>query len=82
MTRLVHRPIEVERWDRDWPLQFRDGDEVHVVQAVITEWLEMGNWWRGEGERRLVRVLTDHQEIYDLECQRPTKRWLIYRVWD
>lgn len=80
VTKIVHRPIVVERWREGEPYAFSDGQEVHTIQAVIDKWMEMGEWWNDEGSRTLMRVLTVGQELYDLEYNVP--HWFIYRVWD
>jgi hypothetical protein len=53
---------------------------VHEVREVIDRWLEMGNWWEGEGSRKLLRVLTEENFVFDLEGT--GQGWYIYRVWD
>ncbi len=80
MTRLIHRPIEVRSWRDGEPLSFQDGEDVHQICEVIDRWLEMGNWWEGEGSRKLLRVLTEQNFVFDLEGT--GQNWYIYRVWD
>jgi hypothetical protein len=80
MSRLVHRRIEVERWVDDEPHTFSDGGQRHQVAEVLDRWIEMGEWWKGEGVRKLLRVVTSEHGIYDLEYT--GDEWFIYKVWD
>lgn len=80
MTRLVHRPIEIQSWQNGEPDCFIDGDAVHKVSEIVDRWVEMGRWWEGEGSRRLLRVLTEQRSLFDIECNQ--QNWFIYRVWD
>lgn len=80
MSRIVHRPISVSRWDDDEPLIFLDRDEMHEVRLVLDRWMEMGWWWLGEGERKMLRVWTDRQALFDLELD--NQQWYIYKTWD
>ena len=80
MSRLVHRPVEIQHWHDGEPIRFQDGDVVHNVSEVVDRWMEMGNWWEGEGPRTILRVLTDSQFVFDLECV--GQQWYIYRIWD
>lgn len=79
MARLVHRPIAVE-WKQGNPMCFRDGDRLHRVVEVVDGWLEMGDWWNGEGERTVFRVRTEEEGWYDIEGI--DDDWFVYRVWD
>ena len=80
MSRLVRRKIEISHWQDGDPDEFRDGGVKHQVQSVIDQWIEMGDWWNGEGSRKLLRVLTNRGELFDLECV--DQEWFIYRIWD
>ncbi|WP_035485339.1 hypothetical protein [Alicyclobacillus contaminans] len=80
MSRIVQRPIRIHRWRNGKPLCFSDGPVVHRVREVIDSWSEMGNWWDGEGGRTMLRVWTDAEAAFDLECVE--ERWFIYRIWD
>jgi hypothetical protein len=80
VSRLVHREVQVQSWRDGEPECFVDGDVVHRVSQVVDRWLEMGNWWDGEGPRTVLRVLTETQFLFDLECVQ--QRWYIYRIWD
>lgn len=80
MTRIVRRVVEVEAGSSGDPLLFRDGPAVRRVRMVLDRWAEAGEWWRGEGVRRMWRVWTEDHGIYDLEWSDGT--WRIYKVWD
>lgn len=81
MTRLVHRPIQVDGKEKGEPKGFQDGEVHHRVQSVIDRWVEVGEWWNGEGRKQMWRVSTDQGALFDLECS-PDEQWFIYRVWD
>jgi hypothetical protein len=80
VTKIVHRPIDVQSWREGNPYSFRDGNALHIIEDVIDKWIEMGEWWNDEGSRTILRVLTLEQDLYDLECSE--LNWFIYRVWD
>lgn len=61
-------------------MAFVDHDEVHTILEVLDRWLEMGDWWQGEGERTMLRVWTDRNAMLELECT--SQAWYIYKVWD
>lgn len=80
MSRLVHRLIEVETLPHGEPVFIRDGPNSYQVSVVLDSWAEMGEWWRGEGLRKVFRVLTEEQGLFDIECVE--KKWFLYKVWD
>ncbi|WAH40807.1 DUF6504 family protein [Alicyclobacillus fastidiosus] len=80
MSRIVRRPVAVCKWRDEEPEAFVDHDEVHTILEVLDRWMEMGDWWQGEGERKMLRVWTDHNALLELECTR--QAWYIYKVWD
>jgi hypothetical protein len=80
VTRIVRRRISIESWRGEDPETFRDGDVLRQVEDWIDAWREMGNWWEGEGPRRIVRVVTVDGQVFDLECA--DDEWWIYKVWD
>jgi hypothetical protein len=79
MSRLVRRKVTVTEFSGEVK-RFQDGVNVHEVETKIDGWVEMGEWWTGEGSRKLLRVLTDGQQIFDLE--HIDGDWYIYKVWD
>lgn len=81
MTKLVYRLIQVEAGGIGEPREFQDGEVSHQIQTVIDHWIEMGEWWNGEGNKQLWRVWTHQGGLFDLECSADA-RWFIYRVWD
>lgn len=79
LSRLVHRPIMV--WLKDEKPHFlRDGDITHTIAEIVDTWSEMGEWWSGEPERKLYRVMTERCYVFDIE--QSGGEWFIYRVWD
>lgn len=80
MSRLVRRKVTVTKFSGEVPKRFQDGANCHRIEAEIDGWMEMGDWWNGEGSRRLLRVLTDQQQVFDLEQK--DGDWYIYKVWD
>ena len=81
MTRLVRRPIQVDRREKGLPLGFQDGKVHHRVQMVLDQWIEVGEWWNGEGRKQVWRVWTNQGGLFDLECSKD-EQWFIYRIWD
>ncbi|MCL6626424.1 MAG: hypothetical protein K6T68_07525 [Alicyclobacillus shizuokensis] len=80
MTRIVRRPIQIESWCAHVPQQFRDKGTLHRVADWLEVLREMGNWWEGEGERWMIRVMTVDGQIFDLESS--DGQWWLYKVWD
>lgn len=80
MSRMIHRLIVVHEWYEDEPRCFSNLDERHTVVEVIDRWMEMGNWWQGEGERKMMCVWTDKNALFELEQE--GRQWLIYKTWD
>jgi len=80
VSRIVRRPIAVSRWCDGEPLAFQDQEVVRVIVDVIDRWFEMGCWWLGEGERKMMRVWTEDGGLMDLE--EDAGQWFIYKVWD
>lgn len=84
MTRIVRRPIFVSAWRADIPHYFEEKNSnfrsEHEVDCVLDGWSEMGEWWNGETERQVIRVLTVDNSIFDLE--QLDGQWFIYKVWD
>ncbi|WAH35785.1 DUF6504 family protein [Alicyclobacillus dauci] len=80
MSRIVRRPVAVYRWNGDEPQVFSDRDTQHTVVEVLDRWVEMGNWWQGEGERQMIRVWTNLNALLELELE--GGQWYIYKAWD
>ncbi|GEO25630.1 hypothetical protein AAC03nite_14150 [Alicyclobacillus acidoterrestris] len=80
MSRIVRQPIAVCRWQADDPVAFVHRGEVHTIVEILDRWVEMGDWWQGEGERKLLCVWTDHNALFELECTKQS--WFVYKVWD
>ncbi|MCL6441911.1 MAG: hypothetical protein K6T83_00360 [Alicyclobacillus sp.] len=84
MSRLVHRAVEVTENQVGEPVAFVDGQQRYTVMLIQDRWVEAGEWWNGETQRTIYRVLTTDTGhgigLYDLE--RTEGQWRIYRVWD
>lgn len=80
MTRLVKRSIVVETWCENLPFSFWDGEVFHQVDTYIDSWQEVGKWWDGEKNRKMVRVYTNRHQVFDLEGNNHS--WGIYKIWD
>ncbi|WP_198854208.1 hypothetical protein [Alicyclobacillus sp. SO9] len=77
---MVRRSIVVENWHNNLPFSFWDGDVLHQVDTYIDSWQEMGNWWDGERNRKMLRVYTNRHQVFDLEGSE--NNWGIYKIWD
>lgn len=80
MSRIIHRPIVVHAWNGDEPHAFSNHGERHTIAEIIDRWIEMGNWWQGEGERKMLCVWTDRNALFEL--QQEERQWFIYKTWD
>jgi hypothetical protein len=79
VSRLINRPVRVvER--AGVPLRFRYHGE-HEVVDVVEEWRETGEWWRGEGERRVLRLRTRDGGFFELLFDR-REGWILTRAYD
>jgi len=50
------------------------------VQAIVDRWTEAGEWWDGEGERTVYRVLSERGSLFELELR--DGQWRLYREYD
>jgi hypothetical protein len=57
MPRLVDRPVEVVRSADGRPRCLVLGRRRLVVVARLERWRESGEWWEGEEEREVERLL-------------------------
>lgn len=80
MTRIVHRPIVVHLGEGGVPAAFRDGMDRHAICEIVDHWLEAGEWWNGESQRHVYRVMTEDEGLFDIE--RIEEQWWIYKIWD
>ncbi len=82
MTRSIGEPIYTEGTRERCPNAFTWRGRRYEVVDTGGAWRLMGRWWKGDGERRFVRVLTDAGRTFDLCRYETTDRWHVYRVWD
>lgn len=80
MSRIVQRPIAITQFVEGEPQTFKDCEDAHRIVSVIDRWIEVGRWWEGEGERRMMCVQTDLNGLFELEWD--GRSWFIYKVWD
>ncbi|GAB6875957.1 hypothetical protein JCM13210_06830 [Thermaerobacter litoralis] len=78
---LVGKPVPVETDASGRPCRFF-WRRWHRVKDVLDEWREAGAWWDGEGERLVVRLLTDDGAVFELERLAGSDRWVLYKVYD
>lgn len=80
MPRLLSRPVTV-RSQKGKPFAFTFRGATHVVH-LVEEWHEMGEWWRGEGEKAVYRVADDQGGLFELLFDRRTSSWSLEKVYD
>ncbi|HEY8552294.1 MAG TPA: DUF6504 family protein [Thermaerobacter sp.] len=78
---LIGKPVPVETDDHGRPCRFF-WRRWHRVTCVLDEWREAGAWWDGEGERWVVRLLTEEGGVFELERGAGSSRWVLYKVYD
>jgi len=80
-ARVSGRLLSVVAGEDGTPKEFRLGG-VRRVRAVLEQWTESNEWWRGEKGRRVFRVLTDDGAVFEIELDLSTMRWRLGRVYD
>lgn len=80
MTRIVGKEILVET-QHGIPRAFLFRGQ-HVVMDVLDRWVETGDWWRGQADREMFRVLTRDGGVFELERSIDSDAWRLYKVWD
>lgn len=78
-TRIIDRPITVVVGPDGTPRQFSYRGRQRV-QAIVDRWTEAGEWWDGEGERTVYRVLSERGSLFELELR--DGQWRLYREYD
>ncbi len=51
------------------------------VSAIEDEWVDTGEWWKGEGEKIFYRVVSNSQ-VYELYHDANENVWAVYQVYD
>lgn len=51
------------------------------VNTIEDEWVDTGEWWKGEGEKTFYRVLSGSR-VYELYHDAQNDAWALYRVYD
>ena len=83
MSKLILESIQPELFRRTaTPRAFTWRQRRYRVLQAGGTWKKAGCWWRGEGEREFVRVLTDRNLVADLCFEPHRRRWLLYQVYD
>lgn len=80
MPRLVSRPVTVKA-QRGRPFAFSFQGS-HRVARLLEEWREAGEWWRGDGEKRVFRVVDEAGGMFELLFDMKDSRWSLEKVYD
>ena len=83
MSKLIVEAVQTEIARRAvYPRAFTWRQRRYRVLQTGGVWTKAGRWWKGEGERQFVRVLTDRNLVADLCFEPRHGRWLLYQVYD
>ncbi|HJN19310.1 MAG TPA: DUF6504 family protein [Armatimonadota bacterium] len=77
----MERAISDVEMEAGLPTAFAWQERQYVVREVLDDWEEAGCWWLDEEPRRVYRVLTDNDAIYELH-RLPKTGWELHRVYD
>jgi len=80
VPRLLSCPVTV-RSLRGKPFAFTFRGEAHSVH-LVEEWHEVGEWWRGDGEKDVYRVADGAGGLFELLFDRRTSSWSLEKVYD
>ncbi|WP_342664418.1 DUF6504 family protein [Alicyclobacillus herbarius] len=69
-----------EKIGRGHPVAFVNPGRRLRVMEIYDYWCESGQWWEGEPEHHVFRLIADDGGFYDIE--EVGKEWFLYRVWD
>ncbi|MGI6037290.1 MAG: DUF6504 family protein [Limnochordia bacterium] len=74
------QPITIKVNQQNKPCAFRWKKRQYPITEIIDEWREAGQWWLGEPERHVYRVLTSTGGLYELH--QAGGRWYLSQVFD
>lgn len=77
--RIIDRPVTVTTDTGGKPQQFTYHGRQRV-KAIIDCWTEAGEWWDGERERLVYRVLSERGGMFELELR--NGEWRLYKEYD
>ncbi|MGE5587347.1 MAG: DUF6504 family protein [Clostridia bacterium] len=79
--RRVNRSLQVVVREDRRPERFYWRRKWLRVLSIVDEWREVGDWWQGEGERRVFAVLADNGGVYELCCDE-REAWRLTKIFD
>ncbi|MCR4402805.1 MAG: DUF6504 family protein [Firmicutes bacterium] len=79
--RRINRSLQVVAREDLRPERFYWRRKWLRVLSIVDEWREVGDWWRGEGERRAFTVLADNGGVYELCCDE-REAWRLTKIFD
>lgn len=83
MSKLILEKVQAETIRRaTYPRAFTWRHRRYRVVQSGGSWTRSGRWWRGEGDRQFVRVLTDRNTVADLCFDTKQQSWLMYQMYD
>lgn len=77
--RIIDRPIVVTTGADGVPRQFTYRGRQRVG-AVVDRWTEAGEWWDGDRERVIYRILSERGGMFELELR--DGQWRLYKEYD
>lgn len=84
MTRILDEPVAVVSAPsvHTMPVTFWWRGREHRCRELVARWVQRGRWWRGEGERRCFRIITEERLTLDLCQDSTTGAWSVAQVLD
>ncbi|MGE5560393.1 MAG: DUF6504 family protein [Chloroflexota bacterium] len=77
--RIINRPVTVITGPQGAPQQFTYRGRQRI-KAIVDRWTEIGEWWDGEHERLVYRILSERGGMYELELR--DGEWRLYKEYD
>jgi len=82
MSKIINQPVLVVTDGKKTPRRFFWIKKWVFVERIMDVWSEVGQWWDGEPERTVYRILADSGKMFELQFQMMNNIWMLYKVYD
>ncbi|MGE5485296.1 MAG: DUF6504 family protein [Ignavibacteriales bacterium] len=82
MSKIVNQPVLVLADKQMRPSRFFWFNRWFYVSRLMDVWNEAGQWWEGEPEKTVYRVLCNRDTMFELEFRGAERQWVLYKVYD
>jgi hypothetical protein len=81
MSKILDKPVRVLANPDGVPASFFYRRHQRV-REILDQWVEIGEWWEGDCEKRSFRVKTEAGGVYELYRQASDGEWRLYKIYD